>query len=261
MVPLVQGECGGGIDGHLSPWGFGHKQTEGAVGRDPEEIAVRGSVGALVEDHVAIVGSGRRIGRMVDPGFDGEIGGPEGQRRVVAGVDERGSVELQRLAGHGGAQNHRRVVDGGDGDADRLGGGSAVAVVNGHGKAIGAGIVGVWRISEGAVGVHRDRAVGGLRVQAVGQRIVVDVGGGDAAGNRRVLARLDGGRENSRRRGHILGIAGDGAVMGACGIQRCRRRAAGLVVELQVGDQSRLGRGHKNGHVVGDLLRRPYVVP
>ena len=108
----------------------------------------------------------------------------DGQRWAVnvgvntgAGVIDQDVARDGRILGHRIAVigRDRRVVDGFDRQAD--GGDVAIsrAVVDLVGEAVGAEVVEVWLVGEGAVGVERQHAMRRARYQRRGQRIAVDV--------------------------------------------------------------------------------------
>ena len=84
-----------------------------------------------------------------------------------------------------------------------------MAVIDGEGELVSAHIAGVRRVDVVAVGVvDRHRAVGGLRCDGVAQRIAVDIGTGDGAGDLVILVAGSAAGDGHRR--VIDGLDGDG---------------------------------------------------
>ena len=140
---------------------------------------------------------------------------PIGIAVVAAYVDRDRRVFLRRgrvVGRHGG------MVDRRDGDRDRTGRRTTMAVVHDHREGVGAGPVGVGGVGVAAVGVHHDLAVGRVAALAIGQRVAVHVVADDLAADGGALGRglaviADGGRVIDRRDGDGDG-AGGGAVAG-----------------------------------------------
>ncbi len=79
------------------------------------------------------------------------------------------------------------VVDRIDGEADCRRRAADGAVVGRESEGIRAVIIGEGRVGIGAVGVEIERAVGWARAEAIGQGIVVRIGGGNGAMQRHVF--------------------------------------------------------------------------
>ncbi len=97
-----------------------------------------------------------------------------------------------------------RVIDRVDRNIDGRRRAAVDAVIDAEGKAVGAVIVGRWRIGIGAVGIDNDVAVGAIGAKRKGQRVVFGVGAGQGAVEDIVLIRR--GRGARRRRREVIDI-------------------------------------------------------
>ena len=245
---LTDPECGAGLGpGDPLPGTFG-----GLVGG-----AQPGLVRPAQTFDESVLRGRRHGGQIAAHILGGCLGlGPRAVGAAADGIDilvVMAVVGIEREARRdGGAADlvvhrHRRVVDRGDVDVDDLGGGSAVAVVHRHREAVGAVEVRVRRVGEGAVGVDDDATVGGVGIEAEGERIAVGIGGLDGAADGYILTGLDGGDEKfGTRRGQ--GGAGDGAVKSGARGRLVDRRRPGDVLEIVVQDEVG-GIGGLAGHV------------
>jgi len=243
--------------------------VRGKAGREGGDL-VRPAAVFVLERNVAVGVKVQVIGRVVRGGFAvfqereqlasaGQAAGFEPQlKRQVAGDGEGVAVaapghndvvhaiERQRVARLHRTQDHRGVVHGIHGDADRFRHRRG-AVEHVDGERVGAEVIGCRRVFEGAVRIDEHRAVHRLAAGrgGEGQRVAVHVMGDDAAGQHAVLDGRQRVGVDQRRRGGRSGLL-EGAVV-AMGDIGDGRAVGG--VQRPGGDQRRIGRVQRTGHV------------
>ena len=215
----------------------------------------------------------RRIGGGFDDGAVGalgELGNAQGVAFDIAVVGQHLDLDRHpgsRLGGVGGGR--RRVVFGGQGDADGARVRRAGGVLDAVGEAVGAVVVGVGRIGEAAGGIDRHRAMGrgaaGGQPEAMGGGVAgIGVGRGQLAADRLVfgtvwLVQIDrhrrvvgpGHRYRGGRRGGAAMAVRDRVVEGFR-----FRRAVGQIVVLAVGIEQHGLAGADRQHRAGGQRHR-----
>src|SRR5581483_7713052 len=230
----------------------------------------RAVVGAVVGDEgeavAAVVVGGRRVGVGAGAGV-GDGHGAVGGAAVFAVEGEGDRGALDRVAARQGARpggvlgggqdvgvGHRKVVDRVHRQGDRGGVGVEVPVVGLEREAVRPVVVGGGRVGVGAVGVEHQAAVGRSAHHGVGQAVAVDVAGGHAGVEHRLL--VDRRRGGVGHRGVVDRGDGDGdggrrAVVGAVVGDEAEAVAAVVVGLRRVGVGAGGGVGDGHGAVGG----------